>query len=612
LNARISLLPRNWLLQLFPFLRWWPRVNRKTVHADLSAGLTGAILVLPQGVAFATIAGMPPEYGLYAAMIPAIVAALYGSSWHLMGGPTTATSIVIFSTMSAIAQPGTNEYIQLVLTMSFLAGAFKLAMGLMRMGILVNFVSQTVVIGFTAGAGFLIVGSQIRHFFGIPMPRGISFMETVEQLVLQVGNIDWLVTSVAVVTLFAGIVVRRRYPRFPYMIAAMIAGGVYAYILRWIPGLDAAHHIATVSALPSAFPQYSPPEFSLEALRKTASAALVVGIVGLTEAISIARAIAVRSEQRIDGNQEFIGQGLSNIIGSFFSAYAASGSLNRSGANYEAGAKTPLASIFSAIFLVLVLLLVAPLAQYLPIPAMAGVLLLVAWGLIDIPSIRNVLKVSRSESAVLVITLLATLFVQLEFAIYTGVMLSLMLYLKRTSRPLILDVKPDPGEHSYHYSTDTGLPDCPQLKMIRINGSIFFGAVDHVQRYLQDIDLTHPGQKHVLVDATAMNFIDIAGAEMLAQEARRRRRLGGGLYFYGVKKEVLQFLSRGRYLDDIGQENIFPVQFRAVSAIYPKLDPEICRLSKARIFRECNVALPNGEPRAEADAKLERSEATAK
>lgn len=597
-------MPRNWVLQLLPFLRWWPRVNRETVRADLSAGLTGAILVLPQGVAFATIAGMPPEYGLYAAMVPTLLAALYGSSWHLMGGPTTATSIVIFSVMSPIAHPGTPDYVQLVLTMSLLAGVFKLAMGLARMGMLVNFVSQTVVIGFTAGAGFLIAGGQIKHFFGIPMAPGISFMETLEQFFTHIGEIDWLVTSVAVVTLATGIISRSRFPRAPYMIAAMLVGSVYAYVLTLIPGLDAAHHIRTVGALPSAIPPFSMPSLSLEAIRKTASAAVVVGIVGLTEAISIGRAIAVRSEQRIDSNQEFIGQGLANIAGAFFSAYAASGSLNRSGANYEAGAKTPLASIFSAGFLVLVLLLVAPLVAYLPIPAMAGVLLLVARGLIDIPNIRKVIKVSGQESAVLIITLFATLFVQLEFAIYTGVMLSLMLYLKRTSRPLILDVKPDPGEHSYHYSADTGLPDCPQVKMIRINGSIFFGAVDHVQRYLQDIDLANPRQKHVLIDATAINFIDVAGAEMLAQEARRRRRLGGGLYFYGVKKEVMQLLARGGYLEEIGEENIFPIKFRAISAIYPKLDPEICRVSKARIFQECHIALPNGEPRVESDRAM--------
>jgi SulP family sulfate permease len=509
-----------------------------------------------------------------------------------MGGPTTATSIVIFSTMSAVAVPGTNEYVQLVLLMSLMAGVFKLTMGVLRMGVLVNFVSQTVVIGFTAGAGLLIAASQVQHLFGLSMPRGFSFMETVEFLALHVGDIDWYVTSVAALTLATGIMVRRRFPRFPYMIAALLVGGVYAYLLRFIPGLTAAHHIATVSALPSPLPAFSPPRFSLEALRKTTSAAVVVGIVGLTEAISIGRAIALRSEQRIDANQEFIGQGLANIAGSFFSAYAASGSLNRSGLNYEAGAKTPLASIFSAVFLILVLLLVAPLARYLPIAAMAGVLLLVAWGLIDFKNIRKIFRISRTESAVLIVAMLATLFVQLGFAIYIGVILSLMLYLKRTSQPRIIDVKPDRTDETYLFTARTGLPDCPQLKLLRIQGSIFFGAAPHVHEALQNIE-----QKHVLIDAQGINFIDIAGADMLAQEARRRRRLGGGLYLYRVNDEVLGVLTKSRRLDDIGRSNIFPVNTNAVGFIYPTLDSEICRGCEKRIFRECQSTLPNGEAR---------------
>lgn len=590
--------------RLFPFLSWWPRVNRVTVRADTVAGAIGAVVVLPQGVAFATIAGMPPEYGLYAAIVPAVVAALFGSSWHLVSGPTTAISIVIYSTMSTLAVPGTQPYVQLVLLATFLIGVFQLAMGVARLGVLVNFISHTVVVGFTAGAGLLIIASQLQHFFGIPMERGMSFVESVYAFITRLGSANIYVTSVGVVTLLVGIVVRRRYVRFPYMIAAMIAGSLFALGLDAIPGLLGRFGIPTVAALPAALPQLSMPEFSLEALRKTASIAVAVTMLGLTEAVSIARAIALRSEQRIDGNQEFIGQGLSNICGSFFSAYASSGSFNRSGLNYEAGAKTPLASIFSAIILMLILLVVAPLARYLPIPAMAGILFMVAWGLIDFQAVRTIIRTSRSETTVLAVTLIATLTAQLEFAIYIGVLLSLMLYLMRTSRPRIVDVKPDPGEHSYLFTATSGLPDCPQLKLLRINGSIFFGAVDHVQGVLQNVDAENPTQKHLLIDATGINFVDIAGAEMLAQEARRRRRLGGGLYLYRVNQEVMTLLARGGYLDDIGSENIFPVRSRAIGFIYPKLDSEICRTSGCQIFTECKSALPNGEPRATASAAI--------
>jgi SulP family sulfate permease len=585
------------LARFLPFLEWWPRVNRVTLRADALAGVTGAVVVLPQGVAFATIAGMPPEYGLYAAIVPAIVAALFGSSWHLVSGPTTAISIVIYSTMSALAEPGTPPYIGLVLMATFLTGVFQLAMGVARMGVLVNFISHTVVVGFTAGAALLIASSQIQHFFGIPMERGMSFAETIQAFIRHAPRIDLVVTSVGLVTLLAGLLVRRKYPRFPYMIAAMVAGGLYAALLGVIPGFLAAQHITTVSALPAALPQPALPDFSLEALRKTVSVAIAITMLGLTEAVSIARSIALRSEQRIDGNQEFIGQGLSNIFGSFFSAYASSGSFNRSGLNYEAGAKTPLASVFSALALVLILLLLAPLARYLPIPALAGILFLIAWGLIDFRSIRTILRTSRSEAIVLAITLFATLTTRLEVAIYIGVLLSLMLYLARTSRPRIVDVKPDPTEHGYLLTTRSGLPDCPQMKIVRLNGSIFFGAVDHVQSVLQRIDADNPAQKHLLIEMTGVNFVDVAGAEMLAMEAKRRRRLGGGLYLYRVNDEVMSLLARGGYLEDIGKENIFPVRSRAVGFIYPKLDTEICRTCERQIFRECKTSLPNGEPR---------------
>jgi SulP family sulfate permease len=241
-------------------------------------------------------------------------------------------------------------------------------------------------------------------------------------------------------------------------------------------------------------------------------------------------------------------------------------------------------------------LLVAPLVQFLPLPTMAGILFMVAWGLIDFAQIRSIVRTSLPESVVLGVTLLATLFVQLEFAIYAGILLSLMLYLKRTSHPVILDVKPDPGPDSYHFSADTGLPDCPQLKCMRINGSVFFGAVDHVQQALHEIGEKTP-QKHVLVVASGINFVDVAGAELFAHEARRRRRFGGGLYFYRLKDEVIRLLNRGGHIDDIGRDHVFPVKVRVIGAIYPKLDAAVCRDCKLRIFRECRDRLPDGTPR---------------
>jgi SulP family sulfate permease len=579
--------------KLLPFLLWWPMVTRRTTRDDLLAGISGALIVLPQGVAFATIAGLPPQYGLYAAMMPAVIGALWGSSWHLVSGPTTAISIAVFAAMSHLAEPGTPQYVQLVLTLTFLVGLFELILGLARMGALVNFISHTVVIGFTAGAAVLIAASQVRNFFGINIPRGTPFYEIMHQLVVQLFDSNPYVLTVAVITLATGILTKMYVKKVPYMISAMVVGSIAAAVFNNLIGQDVTG-IKTVGALPGGLPPLSMPDFSMDALRQTIGPALVITMLALTEAVSISRAIAVRSEQRIDGNQEFIGQGLSNLVGSFFSAYPSSGSFNRSGVNYEAGAKTPLASIIASVTLALVLLVVAPLAAYLPNAAMAGILFLVAWGLIDFHHISHIWHTSKTESIILWTTLIGTLF-NLEAGIFLGVFLSLIFFLYRSSKPEIIPVVPAPEAGTYHFVRAKGRPECPQLRIVRINGSLYFGASSHVQQALQQIDEDNPQQKSVLIAAASLNTIDIAGAEVLAQEARRRRRMGGGLYFYRLNTANYQFLREGDYLKDIGEGAFFPVMTNVTGSLYWTLDPDICRTCKTRIFVECQRGiLPDG------------------
>jgi SulP family sulfate permease len=484
----------------------------------------------------------------------------------------------------------------MVLSLTFLTGVFQLILGLARMGVLVNFISHTVVIGFTAGAALLIAGSQIKNFFGINIPRGTPFYEIIRQLFVQAGDINPWVLSIGIATLGTGMFFKRFLPKFPYMIGAMIVGSLAAFFLNTLEGLDTTH-IKTVGALPAHLPPLSYPDLSLNTLHHIFFPALVVTMLALTEAVSISRSIAIKSEQRIDGNQEFIGQGLSNLIGSFFSGYASSGSFNRSGVNFASGAKTPLATVFASVFLVLIVLLVAPLASYLPTAAMAGILFLVAWGLIDFHHIASITRTSRAETVVLWVTLVGTL-INLEKGIFVGIILSLALYLYRTSRPAIVPVVLAPEEGAYHFVDAKGHEECPQVRMLRINGSIFFGAVDHVQSGLLQIDENNPQQKTVLIVGGGINFVDVAGAEMLAQEAKRRRRLGGGLYFYRLKDSVYKFLRKGDKLNDIGEGGFFPAQSNWIRSVYGTLDPEICRTCKTRIFNECRTHLPDGEPRA--------------
>jgi len=551
--------------RLLPFLHWWPMVDARTLRADLVAGLVGAIILIPQGVAFATIAGMPAEYGLYACMVPAIVAALFGSSWHLVTGPSTTGSLIVFASLSGLAVPGSPEYIRLALTLALLTGIFQLALGLARMGVLVNFVSQTVVTAYVSGAAVWIFCNQLGNFFALDMPRGLSLVDLLQSFARQLGGIDPYATTVGMLTLAAGLLTRRLWPRAPYMIVAILAGSIGAALLDRLS--EGAAGVRTVGALPQALPPLSLPHFSAETVEALLLSALVLTVLSLTEAVSIARAIALRTDQVIDNNQTFIGQGLANIVGSFFSAYPSSGSFNRTGLNYEAGAKTPLSAIFGALFLVAILLVLAPLARYLPIPSMAAILFIVAIGLVNVPQIRTIFRAGRMEALVFAVTFAATL-VDLRVSIFIGMALSLAVFVYHTSRPSVTPALPHPDPHSTHFVDGDGIvPDCPSLKIVRINGAIYFGAASYIQQALMRIDRDNPAHVDVLIVARGIHYIDAAGAQMLAQEARRRRKLGGALYFYRLDPAAQETLRRTGAMDEIGADHFYPTQTGVVDSV---------------------------------------------
>ncbi len=304
--------------------------------------------------------------------------------------------------------------------------------------------------------------------------------------------------------------------------------------------------------------------------------------------VSISRALAIRSGQHVDANQEFIGQGLANSIGSFFSGYVVSSSFNRSALNYAVGAQTPMSALTAALLLAAILSVAAPLAAYLPNSAMAASLYLIGWGLIDRTNIAQIARTSRVETSILIATLLTAIFIQVQVAILAGVVLSLVVYLYRTSNPRIVHRVPNPANSS-RKMTEPGpnLPECPQFHIIRFNGSLFFGAVNAFKEELLRCGQLNPSCQHLAIIMAGVNFADIAGAEALAQMARHYRSQGGALYLIGLNSAVLDILERGRYLDVIGRQNVFTSKTAAFRYIYTKLDYDFCRNCKLRVFVEC-------------------------
>ena len=572
------------LQRIFPFLIWLP-LAKKSWKDDLIAGITGTVIVIPQAVAFAIIAGLPPIYGFYTAMITPIIAALFGSSYHLISGPTTAISIVVFATVSEMADATTDieNYVALTLVLTFMAGVIQLSMGLARMGKLVNFVSHSVIIGFTAGAGVLIAFKQLQHVFGLEIPRGSSFYQILKTIAINMDQTNWYVFAVAIGTMLIAIIIKKFFKsisRF-YMLIAMVLGSFLAYALG-----GEANGIENVGDIPSSLPVFKVPAFSLANIQELSTGALTLALLGLIEAVAIARSIALSSNQRIDGNQEFKGQGISNIVASFFSSYMGSGSFTRSGVNYQAGAKTPMSAIFAALFLMLVLLLFSNYASYLPKSAMGGIILLVGYNLIDFQHIHQVIKSSGRELIVLGTTLFGALFFELETALFSGIGLSLFFYLEKTAKPNIAILGTTKVHRFINVIRDPEVKECPQLKIVRIDGSIYFGALEVVSDFFSNL-YDKGDVKHVLIVAKGINFIDLAGATWLSFEAKKWQKRGGGLYFSGLKIVSQQILKKGGFRKKIGEENFYVDKPSAINDIYNKLDKDICSNCKVRIFHEC-------------------------
>ena len=569
---------------------WVDRVTPATLRADIVAALTGATLVLPQGVAFAAIAGLPPIYGFYTAMVTPVVAALTGSSWHAVSGPTTAISVLVFGALAGIYVPGSPEFISAAILLALLVGVFQLALGLARLGALADFVSHSVMTGFVTGAAILIALSQLDKALGLDLPRAEALGSFIAELLRSLGDIDGRAVAVAGTALTLGLMIRIWRPTWPnYLIALFFA----TLVSRALGGADAG--LATIGPIDSVVPTFTLPEISLGAVQDLSSSAMAIAIVGLLEAMSVSRAIAQRSGQMIDGNKEFVGQGLSNIVGAFFKCYPGSASFTRSGINYDSGAATPLSAIFAALFLFLILLFVAPLFAYVPIAAMAGVILLVALRLINLREIHHILTTSKPEAAIALVTFGAALLINLEFAIYAGVFLSLALFLNQTAHPFVGVGAPDPTTPTrmFKNAASNNLPECPQLMISRLDGPLYFGSVEHIRRAFRRFERERPQQKHMIFIVKGVGEIDMPGADLLIEEAQRRHKRGGSFHLQTKTPKTISKLARFKVMKALTKEHIHLSKRDAIAEVFPLLDRDICAGCTLRIFSECKGAAPN-------------------
>lgn len=578
---------------------WTRAVTRSTLRVDAMAGLLGAVLVLPQGIAFATLAGLPPEYGLYTAVVPCIIAALFGSSWHVMSGPTNANSLALFAMLSPLAMAFSPAYIQLALAVTVMVGIMQWLIGTLRLGSLANFISPAALFGFTSGAALLIAVYALPDLLGLAPAAEHGAGAVLAHVGSQLVHAQPAALAVAAITAAVSFSVRHLRPGWPFMLVGLVVSTALAafWFQVMVPEpVTPAMALRTVGKIATPWPRFEVPHISWASVPDLLGLAFALTIVALGQAISIAKAVAARSGQRIDANREFRGQGLSNIVGGFFSCYVSCGSMNRSMPNLQAGARTPLAAVFAALLLLGLVAVSSSLLAQIPMAALAALLLLVAVGLLDITRWRQLFKLSRTEFAVALATTVATVTIRLEMAILLGTLLSLMSFLYRTSKPAMRTMGFDSNSPDRQFvvlaDAATPLQECPQLKLLRMEGEVYFGATQHVADTLHALRHAPQPQKHLLVMGKSMNFIDLAGAELWEAELTARRAMGGNLYFHRPRPEVLRMWETTGFTRLLGPEHQFPDKRTAIATIFPKLDPQICRTCTARIFWECKSVPP--------------------
>jgi SulP family sulfate permease len=567
--------------RFLPFLDWIGQVRDPNVlRTDLIAGTTVALVLIPQSMAYAQLAGLPAYYGLYASFLPVIVASLWGSSAQLATGPVAVVSLLTASTLAAYVTIGSDEFIAMAITLALLVGAVQFLLGLFRLGVIVNFLSHPVILGFTNAAALIIGLSQLNKIFGVDKPRSEHFVNDIYAVILQIPHthIPTLTMGVTAIAIMWGL--KKYLPKIPGVLVAVTITTFASWLLNF-----QAHGGQVVGEIPEGLPSLSTPQLSWDMAVKLLPSAFVISLVGFMEAISIAKAMASRSKQHIDPNQELIGQGLANMVGSLGQSYPVSGSFSRSAVNFNAGAITGMSAVFTALIVLITLMFLTPLLYHLPQAVLAAVIMMAVFGLINVKAIKHAWQAHLHDGMAAIVTFVATLAFapHLDNGIMLGAGMAIVMFLYGTMKPrvAILGRYKDGTLRDVKVNPDLGTDE--KILAIRYDGSLYFANVSFFEDAILEAQAHKPEADFLLIVGDGINQLDASGEEVLHHVISRLRDNGVTVVFSGLKRQVLDTLARTGLRNTIGDDNIFATADQALESIYAQLDvaaggPVVCSL----------------------------------
>ncbi|MBE2220682.1 MAG: solute carrier family 26 protein [Anaerolineae bacterium] len=568
----------NLLTKYVPLLSWGRSYQKEWLTGDLLAGLIVAIMLVPQGMAYALLAGLPAQVGLYASIFPLLIYGLLGSSRVLAVGPVAIVSIMVAGAVGAIAEPGTAVYLQMALTLAFLAGLIQALMGLFRLGFLVNFLSHPVLAGFTSAAAIVIGFSQLKHLLGLSTPQ-LDFINTITYTSHHIAetNMTTLViglTGIIVLVYFkyalGGQLKRLGLPnhiRIPLTKSGPLVIVLLGTLAVLFLGLNQTASVKVVGEVPAGLPPLTIPSFDLSVWRTLLPTALTISFVGFMESFSVAKSLASKKRQHVESNQELFGLGMANLGAAFTGGYPVTGGFSRSVVNYEAGANTGLASIITAVLMALAVIFLTPLFYYLPQALLAAIILVAVVGLIDIKSFRHIWAYNKVDGISMIITFFSVLAVGIEAGILVGVAAAILLFVWRTSRPHVAIVGRMGNSQVYRNVLRHEVQTCPTAIAMRVDESLYFANT----KYLEDTILAqvadNPEVNHLVLIATAVNFIDASALETLETLQAELRDSGVELHLAGIKGPVMDRLKQIGFVDHFGPQYIHFRTHDAMAAI---------------------------------------------